>query len=938
MIISATESITMADRASMGSSSFGAGNAGLFRVVTPRLELLNGSQIVNSAFGIGRGGDIEINAGLLSVSGVNGDPFGDILDRASLAPSAIASQSGVGGGNAGSIRISADRLEVLDGGLISTDTFGTGQGGAIEMGVGTGGRSEVVVSGVNAVHRQFLVDQGVDPIAARSTIGTSSLSDVLGLGATGDAGEISIAVDAVSLSDGGILRSVTTGPGAGGQIQVLADEVRLHAGGRIDTASLLPAVGAGRAGDISIISHGDVEITGSDLSATAAHGKGGSIVVGTNSLRLADATLSATVTGGLEDAGSITLNVRSVEADRSSLSSSSMDSAAGDAGSVKVQGAGGAGTLAQQVTWRGIGPEGSLSTTAVHGAGGAIEVAADAIALSDAELSATVSGAGDGGSVRLRGSQIALSGTELTAETLGSGQAGRVSLEADRLRVADDSRVSSRSSAVIDNAGAAGQVVIHGLGGITPAHEVVVRDSVISTTATRADGGRIAVAADGLVLEDASISSTVSGGSGGAGSVTMSVGSLQATRSSLSSASIGAATGDAGAVRVEGLGGPGTSARQVAWTGVGPEGSLSTTAARGAGGAIEVAADAIALTDAELSATVSGAGDGGSVRLRGSQIALSGTEVTAGTRGTGHGGSLRIETESLDLDNASRISTRSTAVGADAGAAGEIVIQGLAGTAPRVTLSAGSAVDTGTVDGDGGNIEMRGASLLMFDDAMIAAESTGSGTAGDITLAFSDGLLLDDARISTDAVESDGGDIRIDSGGMMLIRNGSAITTSVGSGAGTGGNITIDARFLVLESSAILANAFGGPGGNISIFADAFIPSANSLVEAVGKASRIEGRIEIRAPDTDFAQHLTPLPQDLADPADRLGDRCGLRRNLDSTSFTASAGDRLPLGPEAFLLGLGSDSDSVRSVNPYAELGARVDESNSASGREGDAS
>ena len=51
---------------------------------------------------------------------------------------------------------------------------------------------------------------------------------------------------------------------------------------------------------------------------------------------------------------------------------------------------------------------------------------------------------------------------------------------------------------------------------------------------------------------------------------------------------------------------------------------------------------------------------------------------------------------------------------------------------------------------------------------------------------------------------------------MIRLRD-SQITTAVGSGRGAGGNITIDPEFVVLENSQISANAFGGPGGNITI-------------------------------------------------------------------------------------------------------------------------
>ena len=65
------------------------------------------------------------------------------------------------------------------------------------------------------------------------------------------------------------------------------------------------------------------------------------------------------------------------------------------------------------------------------------------------------------------------------------------------------------------------------------------------------------------------------------------------------------------------------------------------------------------------------------------------------------------------------------------------------------------------------------------------------------------------------------------------------ITTSVGSAPGAGGNIFIDPTFVILEDgSRIVANAFGGPGGNIQIFATYFLNTLDSLVDASSQARR----------------------------------------------------------------------------------------------------
>ena len=48
----------------------------------------------------------------------------------------------------------------------------------------------------------------------------------------------------------------------------------------------------------------------------------------------------------------------------------------------------------------------------------------------------------------------------------------------------------------------------------------------------------------------------------------------------------------------------------------------------------------------------------------------------------------------------------------------------------------------------------------------------------------------------------------------------------------TGGNITIDPEFVILQNSQIVANAFAGQGGNIQITAEAFLADPDSRVDA----------------------------------------------------------------------------------------------------------
>src|SRR2546422_10501939 len=105
----------------------------------------------------------------------------------------------------------------------------------------------------------------------------------------------------------------------------------------------------------------------------------------------------------------------------------------------------------------------------------------------------------------------------------------------------------------------------------------------------------------------------------------------------------------------------------------------------------------------------------------------------------------------------------------------------------------------------------------------------------------------------------------------------SQIITSVGSGQGKGGNITIDPRFVVLDNSQIRADAFGGPGGNVKIVADVYLTtdsvvSASSTLGVPGTLNVQASTTKVRATParlTEAAAHAaTPLT---ATPAGRGG-------------------------------------------------------------------
>ena len=112
----------------------------------------------------------------------------------------------------------------------------------------------------------------------------------------------------------------------------------------------------------------------------------------------------------------------------------------------------------------------------------------------------------------------------------------------------------------------------------------------------------------------------------------------------------------------------------------------------------------------------------------------------------------------------------------------------------------------------------------------------------------------------------------------------SQIITSVLNGLSNGGNIGIDPEFVILNNSQILANADQGSGGNITIVADSFISSQNSLINASSQFG-LDGTISILSPDVDVISGLIELPESFPDADSWSVEKYSLRLYGRQRSF-----------------------------------------------------
>ncbi len=441
-----TGSLLVADRGSITAASNGSGHGGNIEINAGGVEVLNGSNILSSAFGSGNGGKIEVTADKMLISGVHPEPFTDITGNKSLSPSGIASQAGLMGGSAGDIQITTGTLNILDGARISTETFGPGHGGSIRV---TG--NNVLISGVNAALREFLIGKGIILTGkaidaeeagrlASAGILAGTNSSLLRDGATGNAGNVFIQAKNIQLSDQGLISTRTTGPGTGGNIELISDQVMLSSGALISAESSVSAK-AGKAGDILINASEIFQMNSSSVTTAAEQAKGGDITLKAKQVQLDNGTLISAESSGVGDAGNI--NITASDSVLMNNSAITTEAKKADGGNIHVNAGYMVSLIDSKITASvGGGPEttggnitidphyvilndSKIIANAYEGKGGNIRIIADVFLASPESIVDASSALGIDGTVNIeapissiRGASIPLQGNFLSAENL----------------------------------------------------------------------------------------------------------------------------------------------------------------------------------------------------------------------------------------------------------------------------------------------------------------------------------------------------------------------------------------------------------------------------------------------------------------------------------------------------------------------------------------
>ncbi|MEQ8995665.1 MAG: S-layer family protein [Coleofasciculus sp. B1-GNL1-01] len=249
--------------------------------------------------------------------------------------------------------------------------------------------------------------------------------------------------------------------------------------------------------------------------------------------------------------------------------------------------------------------------------------------------------------------------------------------------------------------------------------------------------------------------------------------------------------------------------------------SSSSRDSTGDGGDIKVfASESVQLMgESRLTSQTAGEGDAGNLRIDTPLLMVQNqAEITADTIRRGKAGIIEINAAQVQLDGGGIIASGTFGEGD----AGDILLQ----VEDSLTISgdgSGVLAETGeNSSGNGGSIMIDSRTVVVRDRGQITVESEGIGTGGNISLE-ADSLILDtNAGLLADTDANTGGNIVLTLDDLLLLRRDSRISTNAGKDEerGNGGNIIIEAVFIVAvpnENSDITANAFEGQGGNVTI-------------------------------------------------------------------------------------------------------------------------
>ena len=742
---------------------------------------------------------------------------------------------------------------------------------------------------------------------------------------SGSGGNASIETNRLSVSNGALIASVSSGVSNAGDLLVNANQIELlgdvsgaNATGIISEAEL-DSIG----GNIEVIAN-DIFVANGAALSTGGFGNGaaGNLSVSAEQIAVDGATpsnplIGASIIGSVGnsfiDGGDVSVNAIDNIVITNGGVISTANSGAGTAGNLSV--------ITEQLSVDGfaslegvddfvplLGP--NISPSSINsrvfglGDGGDVFVSADTISITNGGTISTPTlflnnlppSIGNAGNLSVTANQIEVDGvasldgisvsvSNISSQVSALGNGGNIIVDSERLSVTNGATISTPTLPL--SQGNAGSLLVFAeqieLDGIAPDNDIVFgASSINSQVLSTGSGGNVVVSADTLSITNGANILTSSASLGNAGNLSVLAEQIELD----------------GATSVEGI--PIVS------------GIVSEVLGTGSGGEVTVDTTSISLRDGALIST-SNRGDGvaGDLTVTSEQLEAEGffvDEVLASPSGiasvvfaSGSGGSVTVDSDIVSVTDGAIISTSNLLGTGTAGdlsiVADTLQIEGVA--AFGETLLGVSGVGSQVLaSGSGGNVTVDARDIAVTNGANISTSNTGSGNAGVLS------LIADSIEVS--------GFITV--GGLS---SASGITSEVQLGAlGAGGNVTIEANDLsVINGAGISTVTMGNSdASDLEILVTETVALDTGAISSSSFTSANSGDVLLTASDLTllngslvsagtFAPEETPnAAEATAGEVDITTDRTFLDQSEISTTGNLGDGGNLFVDADDFLI------------------------------------
>jgi filamentous hemagglutinin family protein len=502
--ITATDAVSLAGNASILSTveAGGVGKGGNININATTLSLADDARLSSSTFGQGNAGNIDVKAGQLS-----------LLNESAIIAS-TDSQS-----NGGNIIVNTNQLILQDGSFILTDALSnsTGRGGNITV----NSTESIAITGISE-------DNNASGLYAQTR-------------GAGRAGDIQVTTKRLTARYGGTISGETSGSGKAGDLTIDASElVEVIGGAPNDQFSSSIGVqvsenASGNAGNLIIntkrllVRDGAFIASGTRENST---GNGGNLLINaTDSVELIGRTLDGenptaisvdVINGGTGNAGSLTINTqRLVIKDGAEVAAKNVGS--GQPGQITINAAESVQVIGGKDTLTLINAVAGPNAT---GKPGDIRINTKRLLLQDGgQIAALTFGKVDGGSIQInatdsikisgealgldnvfpffRGSGISAVSVPLTDDVGGKG--GNIKIQTGKLNLINNGQISTTTGVGVGVAGNAGNIEI------TSSKVTLDNQGKLSAESASGNGGNINLNSNLLLLRRGSQITTTAG-------------------------------------------------------------------------------------------------------------------------------------------------------------------------------------------------------------------------------------------------------------------------------------------------------------------------------------------------------------------------------------------------------------------------------------------